>query len=371
MQWHMTKISPDIAVLQYKLQSQARVQMSPSVFLPLFVLLDIVYTASAHGRLTVPTPRRWKEGSTCDFSQFHPDDEDAKTYSCMEDPDQPINMDDALFPKNKFNEARYPVNNQAAHPGKQSLVCRVPNDLQDTAIPRLTLEAGKKLQMRWEFSADHPGDGGVYISYDHEYSTADTQNMRFFKIANLPQQRMNNKIDIAVKLPAWLPKGKAVLRWDWYATHNPPAVEFYSNCVDVEILSASQVLPSAIPSYKMQTGTGTPESYSAYYCDRDAGCTNWCFDCDAQAWNELKINGPACAPGISGNCCDLSTYEPASFDTCTDGEEAAIASCKSQLQDKHGFGSCADVGESGGDAPGAMTSDPTTEKVTAFCAHSL
>jgi len=272
------------------------------LLLPLLTLLGIARTVTAHGRLTVPTPRRWKKGITCDFSKYAEEaDEESKNFPCMEDPDQPINMDNKLFPKNKYNDARYPVNYPTTHPGRQSLVCRVPNGMQDTTVPVPKLKAGKTFKVKWEFTADHPGDGGIYISYDHDYGTEQTQNMRFFKIANLPQQRLLNKVEVDVKLPAWVPPGKAVLRWDWYATHNPPWVEFYSNCVDVDIVSTSKVLPTAIPSYTMQSGTGSKDAYPKYYCSEDDSCSDWCFDCDAEAWEKLKVNGPACAPGISGS----------------------------------------------------------------------
>ena len=292
--------------MRHTFKFTARMQM----LLPLLTLIGIARTVTAHGRLTVPTPRRWKKGITCDFSKYAEEaDEESKNFPCMEDPNQPINMDNKLFPKNKYNDARYPVNDPTTHPGRQSLVCRVPNGMQDTTVPVPKLNAGKTFKVEWEFTADHPGDGGIYISYDHDYGTEQTQNMRFFKIANLPQQRLLNKVEVDVKLPAWVPPGKAVLRWDWYATHNPPWVEFYSNCVDVHIVSTSKVVPTAIPSYTMQSGTGSKHAYPKYYCSEDDSCSDWCFDCDAEAWEKLKVNGPACAPGISGNCCDLSSYK--------------------------------------------------------------
>ena len=273
-------------------------------------------------------------------------------------------MDNKLFPKNKYNDARYPVNDPTTHPGRQSLVCRVPNGMQDTTVPVPKLNAGKTFKVKWEFTADHPGDGGIYISYDHDYGTAQTQNMRFFKIANLPQQRLLNKVDVDVKLPAWVPPGKAVLRWDWYATHNAPAVEFYSNCVDVHIVSTSKVVPTAIPSYTMQSGTGSKDAYPKYYCSEDDSCSDWCFDCDAEAWEKLKVNGPACAPGISGNCCDLSSYKAANYNVCSMDNDQAVAKCKQALQDKHGFTSCVDVGYSGGTTPGGGVAATSTPKPT-------
>ena len=238
----------------------------------------------------------------------------------MEDPDAPINLNGDDQPESK----RYPVNDPNKHPERQSLVCRVPNGMQ-AQVPLTELTAGGSLRVKWEFTANHPGDGGLYLSYDA--STAQTQEMRFFKIANFPQQRRNNRQAVTVALPSWLPAGKAVLRWDWYATHNAPWAEFYSNCVDVNIVSSSTVSPSAIPSHKMESfGTGSATAYPRYDCQ---DC--WCFDCGAADWKKKGINGPQCVGGVEGNCCDITQYNPVDYDAGSGG----------------GFNTCKDKGNSG------------------------
>ena len=108
--------------------------------------------ASAHGHLTLPAPR---DGN-------------------VEDPDQPINFNGDNEPESN----RFPVNDPASHPEGQSFVCRVPNSQKSTSL--LPVTAGLTIDMKWEFTADHPGDGGLFISYDADYT--DTQQMRFFKI---------------------------------------------------------------------------------------------------------------------------------------------------------------------------------------------
>jgi len=287
----------------------------------LFALLPLIH---AHGRLTIPTPRQWTEGSTCDYSKqpFISADEvdEAKKHDCMEDPDAPINMNGDFRPESE----RLPVNDPATHPGRQSLVCRVPNGHSST--PNIDVTAGQILELKWELTAAHPGDGGLWISYDASFSN--TQDMRFFKIANFPQLRLMNRKRVKVLLPSWLPSGQAVLRWDWYATHNQPYTEFFVNCVDINIQSSSLVLPSSIqPSHKLETGTGSATSYPLYNDD-----SAWCWDCSGSDWDARKMNGPACVAGISGNCCDLTLYRAVNYldmgpgyDSCRNAGNSGIA----------------------------------------------
>jgi hypothetical protein len=250
----------------------------------------------------------------------------------MEDANMPINFNGDGQPESK----RLPLNDPDTHPDRQSLVCRVPNGLQKT-VPLVTLNAGGTINLKWELTADHPGDGGLYLSYDAAFGTAQTQDMKFFKIAHFPQQRRNNKNTVTVKLPSWLPAGKAVMRWDWYATHNAPWVEFYSNCVDVDVVASAAAKAVAskatIPAYKIESGTGSANAYSKYN-----SATAWCYDCDAADWNTKRINGPACVGGIDGNCCDLNQYTPVNSDANAGG----------------GFNVCRDRGTSG-DAPWLTT----------------
>ncbi|GMI53914.1 hypothetical protein TeGR_g12387, partial [Tetraparma gracilis] len=269
------------------------------------LLSTLLGSAAAHGRLTKPSPR---SGGNSGGSGY------------IEDVNSPINFNGDDEPES----SRLPANDPSQHPEGQSLVCRVPNGEQDEDSVVHDVQAGDDLTMRWEFEADHPGDGGLYVTYDAGYS--DTQQMRFFKIANFPQQRRNNNEDVRVSLPDWLPPGPAVLRWDWYATHNAPWTEFYANCIDVVIASSSALVPADIPSYKIETGTGSPNSYDAYNCE---DC--WCWDCPASDWASVGMNGPACVGGVEGNCCDLSQYSPVDFDADSGG----------------GFGDCASEGSSG------------------------
>jgi len=302
----------------------------------LLMLLPSVY---AHGRLTIPTPREWKEGSTCDFSgqpYISADERDnAKTHDCMEDPDAPININGDFRPESE----RLPVNDPDKHPGRQSLVCRVPNGYSST--PNIDVTAGQVLELKWELTAAHPGDGGLWISYDASFSN--TQDMRFFKVANFPQLRLMNGKRVKVLLPSWLPPGQAVLRWDWYATHNQPYTEFFVNCVDINVRSSSLILPSSIqPSHKLETGTSSATSYPLYN-DNSA----WCWDCSGSDWDARKMNGPGCVAGISGNCCDLNRYSAVNYDEMGPG-----------------YDSCRSAGNSG-NAPwvtgdnGSFTTDPS------------
>lgn len=266
--------------------------MISSVLFPALVI--------AHGRLTTPSPRE------CDDSCF------------IDDPDSPIN-----FNGDEQSESdRWPVNDPEGHPEGQSFVCRISNAV-DSVTPMIEVTAGSSMNLRWDFTADHPGDGGLFVSYD--YGT-ETQDMKFFKIANFPQQRRNNGEVLSVALPEWLPAGNAVLRWDWYATHNAPWCEFYTNCIDVNIISSSSVDASSIPSFKIEVGTGSDFAYPAYDCE---DC--WCWDCDAEDWAAMGMNGPPCVEGVEGNCCDLSLYSAVDYWADSGG----------------GFNTCKDLGTSG------------------------
>ena len=108
------------------------------LLLPVLYLLPAL--VSGHGRLTVPAPRAWPEGSVC------PKTED---NICMEDPDAPINVNGDGQPESQ----RLPLNDPNTHPSRQSLACRVPNGLQET-VPLVTLNAGGTIDLKWEFTAD-------------------------------------------------------------------------------------------------------------------------------------------------------------------------------------------------------------------------
>lgn len=60
------------------------------------------------------------------------------------------------------------------------------------------LPAGSTLEVEWDFAAAHAGDGGLFVSYDH--SLSNRQDMKWFKIANFPQQRQDNGRTLTVCL---------------------------------------------------------------------------------------------------------------------------------------------------------------------------
>ena len=80
--------------------------------------------------------------------------------------------------------------------------------------PEITIVAGTTIEVEWTFTANHLGDGALYLSYGDD---------KFFKIANFPEMNLSNNQFHTVRLPAWLPASdRAVLRWEWYALHVYP-----------------------------------------------------------------------------------------------------------------------------------------------------
>lgn len=288
------------------------------LLLTLCSILLVPMPCSGHGTLTMPAPRVPRD-------------------YFIEDTFSPINFNGDDAPESD----RLPANDPSAHPESQSFVCRVGNsDHEDQVV---NVVAGNTLDVKWEFAAAHAGDGGLYVSYDH--SLSNRQDMRWFKIANFPQQRQDHGRILKVNLPSWLPPGPAVIRWDWYALHNDPWVEFYANCVDVVVESTSKVSPQDIPSYKIQVLPRTEgESdlpLGAYPDNNDLDNGNY--------WNQYEwaergaagwfLTGPPCVEGVEGNCCDLSLYTAVDPDDPVppDSNAAPIG----------GFSFCADKGNSG------------------------
>ena len=320
------------------------------VLVLVLVLGSFVGTASGHGVLSVPRPRAFKDSVECfqEIKDYLNNNVGAPTFSCGEDMYGPLNGDNEEMVKDKHGQRRFPVNDWKNHPFKASLVCRVPNGLQ-ADVPLVQLTAGTTLNIKVDLTAHHPGDGSVFISYDADFPTDRTADMKFFKIATIPQLRLLNRLSIPIKLPAWLPPGKAIFKWSWYGTHNAPNVEFFGNCVDVNIVSSSKVVPSAIPSYKLEEGTGSATSFPSYYCEPGDGkpCP-WCYDCKAADWHDVGVQGPPCVGGIEGNCCgpiNKDTYTPADdyAKQCYKFTGAARDACRKRA----GFDVCKDSGSSG------------------------
>lgn len=210
------------------------------VFTVLFLILDLVW---AHGRLSVPSTR---------------------------------------FPSGYENDP-VPSNND------DKFVCR-----NGVTSPATTIEAGTTMDLYWDFGAAHVGDCAVYISYDWDASSNSEQD--YFKIANLFKCKDQNRETVTINLPSWLPAGQAVVRWDWYALHVYPTVEFYSQCADVTIEAGNdQVDITTLTTYPIIN----PALYPATGTD-GVGYRN------PFASTEQYMTGPPCAAGYTGNDCDLT-----------------------------------------------------------------
>jgi len=190
----------------------------------------------------------------------------------------------------------------------------VPSNNDDTFVcrngltaPQITINAGSTLDLYWDFGAAHVGDCGVYLSYD--WDAASNSEQEYFKIANLFKCKDQNRENVTIDLPPWLPNGRAVLRWDWYALHVYPSVEFYSQCVDVTVASGNgDVDISAIVIYPIIN----PALYPAD-ANTGVGYRN------PFANTEQYMTGPACGNGYTGNNCALTQEGTTGFIDVGDG----------------------------------------------------
>jgi len=151
------------------------------------------------------------------------------------------------------------------------------------------LVPGGKLPLKWNFGAAHVGDCAIYLSYDVDKTRGE---QKWFKIANLYDCKSKNRQTVTIDIPPWLPPGAAVLRWDWYAIHIWPTVEFYSQCSDVTVKNNGQksVMPK---TYKVNTNTAYPASGRSGKGYRNP----W------DSRTDQSMTGPSCANGYTGNDC--------------------------------------------------------------------
>jgi len=165
--------------------------------------------------------------------------------------------------------------------------------------PQVTLTAGSTTQLTWAFGAAHVGDCSLWLSYDHAESRG---NQKYFKIANFPDCNKDNNKPVTVNVPNWLKNGQAVMRWDWWGLHTYPSVEFYVQCVDVMVTGGQNELPGTLVTYLIPGLYPSRANQGAGVYYNPFGNTRW------------KMEGPPCAGGITGNCCDVSTYKhPAGY----------------------------------------------------------
>merc|ERR1712087_519641 len=72
---------------------------------------------------------------------------------------------------------------------------------------------------------------------------------KFVKIANIPDCKTYTSW--TVDIPASLPAGRAILRWDWVALHIWPKTENFVQCADIDIQSTSSSRPSDLASFSI------------------------------------------------------------------------------------------------------------------------
>jgi hypothetical protein len=179
---------------------------------------------------------------------------------------------------------------------KEEFVCRHDKP-PNSGIRRAEASAGQKFDLEWDMMADHVGDCSVYLTYDVD---APRRQQRYVKIANLPDCRGQNKRRVSIDIPGGLPAGPATLRWDWVAIHLWPSVEWYAQCVDIEVRSSSGVDPSALNGFSIvdppiypasgNDGVGFRDPYSGNgYSNQGTG----------------YMTGPACFDEAL-NACDLT-----------------------------------------------------------------
>jgi len=151
---------------------------------------------------------------------------------------------------------------------------------------------GGTLDLTWDFGAAHVGDCAVYLSYDVSSTRAE---QKFFKIANLPKCKDNNNQVVTITIPDWLPAGQVVVRWDWYALHQHPAVEFYSQCYDA-MVTGTNGAQNSLYTYKINNPDLYPSSANVGVGYRNA------FNA-----GEQYMTGPPCALGFDQNNCAMTT----------------------------------------------------------------
>jgi len=177
----------------------------------------------------------------------------------------------------------------------EAWVCR--HAMKNPAITPPQVTAGTDLSLTWDFSAAHVGDCSVFLSYDVDKALAEQE---YFKIANMPKCKDQNRMPMPIRMPAWLPAGDAVLRWDWYGLHQGPnSPEFYSQCADINVVAGAQpVALEGIVKYKIigiypaPRSDGGPHYRNAFGNGKNIGDPGF------------FMTGPACADAMStdNNC---------------------------------------------------------------------
>jgi len=189
-------------------------------------------------------------------------------------------------------------------PDDVAIVCR-----NDPVMPKanwLPLQAGKSQSITLQFNALHVGDCFVYLTYDGDKPISE---MKWFKIWEQHECKNNNNYEIPI--PSYLPSGDHVIfRWEWYALHVYPTVEYYAQCVDATISgSATGSLP--------QPQVNMPGHLPHLSGDPASNTNNYWWPFDSQP---MKFTGPALAT-LNGQPAPTST--PTQKPTSTSAPTAA------------------------------------------------
>jgi hypothetical protein len=173
------------------------------------------------------------------------------------------------------------------------------------------VSAGSSVTTNWDFGAEHVGDCFFYLSYSNPATTS-AVDMRWFKIAAIAECKDMTRQDVPVAIPSWAPAGKAVLRFEWYALHRFPAVEFYAQCADIVVTRNSGSGVLGIPLVKVP-GHLPENGNNGEYRDPFNGGT-------------FFFTGPAVA--VAGTSSGSSTPSPTSATTPkpTSGQSASTPS---------------------------------------------
>jgi len=163
----------------------------------------------------------------------------------------------------------------------------------------------------------------MYLSYD---DTLGPDVQLYFKIANLPDCRSQNGQPVNITIPDYLPsKDRAVLRFEWYALHIYPGVEFYSQCVDVEVVGNPQgslpdggdlfTIPGHLPNnamnneYRNPFAPGSPQFITGpEVATRPGG---------VQTLAPMTVTTPTGEPAIMGGGGGMNTDAPSAEPTRT------------------------------------------------------
>jgi len=177
-------------------------------------------------------------------------------------------------------------------------------------VPPTQVNAGEKLTIMFDLDAQHPGDASLYLSYDHDVPYETIDEMEFFKIANIFDAQARHKQPFEITLPDWLPGGNAVLRWEWYALHENPNVEFWTQCSDLVIKPTAKALPlEKIPTYRVVIGENArtlPLEGPRREEDELKKYRKVTYSRSSFKWENPSpafITGPECALGFAKNDC--------------------------------------------------------------------